>query len=378
MSILSEKKVSPEDYLKDIDLETEYGVVALQLEEQNLKCKVYGNAGVICEPCPLHPNVKFDGIYLDLTLAPTWKCIKDNSDVDNLPVTFADSPNIQTVLKKQSKIKSDDQKTFRSSIIERHYLTNNLILSLHTGDKDDQESYKAYIYVPEEGIYRALGAGEIKKKVQVLYEDFFGPKPTLPLVTEMKNRIHVKTEHGGTEEIFSWDKGTVYYLPGRIRDIEINIDTGEVKILEKDPVSRPFLKRMPYDFTEDPPISIPDELAFIYNYTTPRFAKNVLSILAKAVVYRGADMIFFNMSRVHNTGKTAFIEILREIAGDVVTEIRTKHLYGEFVESKFLNKTLLVIDEYKGLSEYINDELKHLASKDATISADRKFKEHID
>ncbi len=101
-------------------------------------------------------------------------------------------------------------------------------------------------------------------------------------------------------------------------------------------------------------------------------------MIAKAVVYRGADYIFFNMSRVHGTGKTSFIQLIREIFGDVIVEIRTKHLYGEFIESKFIDKTLLVVDEYKGLSEYVNDELKHLASEDSTIPADRKFQSQVD
>ncbi len=101
-------------------------------------------------------------------------------------------------------------------------------------------------------------------------------------------------------------------------------------------------------------------------------------MLAKAIAYQGSDDIFINISRVHGTGKTSLYNIFEDLFGDVVTRVKPKHFYGEFLESKFINKTFLIIDEYNGHSQYINDELKALASKRSKIATDRKFKEMID
>ncbi len=262
-------------------------------------------------------------------------------------------------------------------MVERHYLSNNIILSIRSEKKGDQESFVAYRHDPQDGIYKVLGPGEIKADLQKIYEDFFTDKPPITLLSEMKYKVYKLTKRDGTEAIFSWDKGTVYYLPGRIRDIEVNLSTGEVRLLEKDPLNRPFLTRMPYDFSSlyDPPSGMPRELEFLKKYTTPRFFVNILAMLAKAVTMKGADIIFVNYSRVHGTGKTTLYNIFEDLFGDVVARAKVKDFQYQFFEATLVGKTLLLMEEYKGYSPTVNERLKEFASEKGKIEGSRKFKE---
>ncbi len=367
-----------------IELESLYRDLAGQmLLDEKLKCIVYGSAGIICEPCPRHKDDPYDGIFIDYndTLRNRWFCIKDfpseSSVIDELPSLSQNgipySEETLSEIKLQSKIKPREQETFRSVVVEKHYLTNNIILSISTGKKGDQESYVAYIYDQQDGIYKVLGPGAIKTDLQPIYEKFFTVNPPISLEPQMKNKIYKLTARGDSEAIFLWDKGSIYYLPGRVRDIEINKVTGEVKLLEKDPVNRPFIKRMNYDFSADPPVTMPPEVNFLKKYTTPRFFVNILTLVAKAIVLQGLDKIFINYSRVHGAGKSSLFSIIGDLFGDVVTKATVKDFYYQFFEATLVEKTILLMEEYKGYSEKVNNDLKDLASVNGTLEGEVKF-----
>jgi hypothetical protein len=366
-AVLTEK-----DQLKDL-----YERNAEYMRQKGLNCTVFGNAGLVCEPCPIHKNERFDALIFDLNKSSYWRCAKElDKDHKDITIYTVFDEGVKQSLISKSKITKADTNAFNAQIVARNYLANNILISLQ---EQKNESYRVFKYVPENGIYDVIVLNKLESQLQILHHNYFNTLPSLSLLKEIRNMVCELSSRDGGLEIFSWDKGDVYYLPGKKRDIEINKTTGEVKFLEKDPINRPFIKRTRYSFDTDPPLVMPKELSFIFKYTTPKFVRNILAIMAKSLTYKGADYIFINMSRVHNTGKTSFIEFLRELAGrDTIAEIRTKHFYAEFTESTFIDKTLLVIDEYKGLSDFINQELKHYASEEATIPADRKYQSHVE
>ncbi len=367
-----EDLAKPAVLTKDDKLEDLYRRIKEEMEKNDYKCMIFGNAGLICTPCPVH-NSQYDALFYDISVSPFWRCAKEpDKDITNIPIYTIFDDELRENLIKKSKVTSNDLQSFRAQIVERHYLTNNLLISIR---KEDSESYTLYKYDAEEGIYKELGAGAVIAQLQLLYEELFGgKKPPITLRTEMKSKIYELTVVEEGEKIFSPIKGDKFYLVGRKKDIEINTTTGEVRFLEKDPINRPFRKRMNFDFNTYPPIIMPSELDIFKKYTTPRFFKNILFLLVKGVILKGSDTIFVNYSRIHGTGKTSLFNLLEDLfEEDIVARVMPKHFASEFVESKYINKRYLMIDEYKGKSENINNILKQLASDRSKIPVDIKY-----
>ncbi len=372
-----------------LQLEDLYVDKKARMEEQGFQCQVFGSAGILCAPCPHHPNDAYDAIYLDFytTMQNMWKCIKDTeirplrnekppaedkAEVPEIPA-FGDDLIALMEIRNETKVKAEDRAGFLTEWVARKYLTSNLLISIRRGD---QESYETYKYNPEQGIYEKIGPGAIVAQTSIIYRGYSGKNPSISTTTLIKKLIQEYSVREGDESIFSWDKGFRHYLPGRIRDIEIDTITGEMRLLEKDPINRPFIKRMSYDFStlSDPPASMPRELEFLKKYTTPRFFVNILAMIAKAVLPRGEDIIFINYSRSHGTGKTTLFDVIDTLFGDVVARADIKDFYYQFFESTLIGKTLLLLEEYEGYSPTVNKKLKVFASDRGRIEGMVKFR----
>ncbi len=332
------------------------------------ECRKIGYA-LFCFPCPFHQQNN-DALIIDPRDSRFLKCTREPFADREIEHITLDHYNILKQITK--KVKQNEISSTRAEIVERYYVSNNIIISINT---NDNEGYKAYRYIPEEGIYKELSPGTIKSETQLIYEKLFGEKPAITLLSEMKNKVYTLTVRPEDENIFSPIKGEIYYLPGRKRDIKINKETGEVQILDKDPVSRPFLSRMQYDFAIDPPESMPKEFEIFRKYTTPKFFDNIKVMLAKAVLLKGLDYIFINYSRRHGAGKTTLYDIFEDLFGDIVIRAKVKDFYYQFFEEKLVGKTLLLLEEYKGYSEKVNEDLKAFSSVRGKIEGERKFKE---
>ncbi len=340
------------------------------------ECELIGY-GLSCYPCPYHPNEKYDRLIID----PRNKmrrivCAKEPlinrfTEMNNSDELFNElNEKFDAIAKKLKKPPAKYTDTLFSEIIERHYVLTNLIITVH--DKKTK-ALKSYKYHPEEGIYIEITTDEMESELLKLFQTFTSYKPSLSLLNEMAKNIRKLTERPGDEDIFLPIKGNVFYLVGRVRDIEVNTITGEVRILEKDPINRPFIERLPYDFAIDPPKDPPEEFKIFEKYTTPKFLNNVLILLAKAFIYNGLNYIFVIISRGHGTGKTSFFYILDTISGGKVIKVDPKHFKGQFFESRLVNKTIMVLEEYRGRYEVINDKLKEFASRTTSIEGDKKF-----
>ncbi len=380
------RKADVEEYLKDVDLETEYGVVAEQLLDQGFKCKIYGNAGVICEPCPLHPEQSHDGAFLDLMLAPIWKCIKDNADVDTLPVPLADFPRLQSVLKKHVKVKPKDRDSFREDVVERSYLSNNIIISIEIGG---QEGYEAFRYNEEKGVYVDLGPGVIITELEAVYKKIWsGERPPVSHVPQMKRAIYEKTVRPEGLKVFLHDEGDYFYLPTKGKDLRINRVTGEVQYEDLDPVYRPFLYRLQREVkppkSQDPPKILKDLL----NLVPPQHHDNMIAMLVSPLLGRGRRLIFYNFSRTGGNGKTTFFNLLERLYGqDLVLRLAGAQLKERFALDGIVGKTALLIEDYPtwGIAE---DRLLTLASPGnekvegeeevgGTIRVEKKFRASV-
>ncbi len=345
-------------------------------QQYRTDCRQIGYA-LFCSPCPHHPTEKHDAMVFDIlsrTRGMYFTCVKEMAYTDEY-VTF-NNAELTAIEEMKKTVKPKDVETTRSEIVERQYLMNNIIISFHNGSG---EGYRSYRYISNEGIYTELSPGTIKAELQLLYENLWGMKPSLNLLTEMKNKIQVQTVIEGDETIFSPRKGDIHYIVGRVKDIEVNRRTGEVRVLDKDPLGRPFLKRFPYDFSAETPEDMPKELEFMRRYTTPKFFDNILIMLASGLAFKSDAQIFVLISRDHGTGKSTFANILEKLFGrDLVAKVQPKHFYDQYVEAKLEGKSLMIMEEYRGGAETIDESLKRLASEDSTIPINRKHKEHID
>ncbi len=356
------------------NLQSIYESIIPTLKEQyKLETCEQKGYGLSCYPCPFHPGVVNDRLILDPRDPNRFVTCAKEPFTNHLELL--DSPHLSadvlTKIKdfvKKAKVKDID--ALISEIIERNYVTNNIIITI----KDSSpEGYKAFRYVQKEGIYEYLSPGVITSELLKMYQKLTGNKPSLSLLDEMKSNVYTLTLREGDESIFFPRKGDIYYLVGRVRDIEINTKTYEVRFLAKDPINRPFLSRMPYDFAIDPPTDEPPEMSIFKKYTTPKHYVNIKIMLAKAFILKGLDYIFLNFSRGHGTGKTALFSIIENLAGDVVVRAKPKHFYNQFFESRLIGKSILLLEEYKGHSERVNEDLKQFSSVDGAIEGDKKF-----
>ncbi len=347
----------------------------LFFKQYGTECRQIGYA-LFCEPCPEHPQEKNDAMILDI-LSPVkgmlFSCTKETAYSDKYAVFNETEISVIQELKKVVRPKEID--TTRSEIVERSYVLNNIIISMR---ETSQEGFRVFRY-SDEGIYKEIGPGAVKAELQALYEKLWGVKPSLNIVTQMKNKVCLLTLREGGESIFSAIKGEYHYLVGKRKDIEVNRITGEVRFLDKDPENRPFTRRLPYDFSEEAPEGMPKELEFLRKYTSPKFFNNILVMLASGLSFQSDAQIFILFSRGHGTGKSTFSNILESLFGkDLVTRVQPKQFFDQFVESKLLGKSLMILEEYRGGSQSIDETLKRLASRDSTISANRKHKEYVD
>ncbi len=363
---------------KNLSLPDFYSTLSAELyQKYQIECRTVGY-GLFCSPCPFHRDEKYDMLIFDImtnTKGHYFTCTKEPDTYTDEYRVF-DETEISLLEELKKKISKNDIQTTRAEVVERHYVSSHIIISIR---QSGQEGYRAFRYVENEGIYQELSPGTIKAELQITYERLWAQKPPITLLSEMKNKVYALTVREGDENIFSNVKGTKLYLPGRVRDIEVNTLTGEVQILPKDPINRPFTKRLPYGFSEDPPDTMPPEMEIFRKYTTPRFYNNILIMLASGLAFRSDAQIFVLYSRDHGTGKSTFFNILENLfSKDLVTRAQPKQFYDQFAESKLLGKSLLILEEYRGGSLTIDETLKRLASRDSTISTNRKYKEYID
>ncbi len=352
-------------------------------------CDIKGY-GLLCYPCPYHRDDKYDRLIIDAPESELAVSCTKEPTVDRLAelkknkesfIEFTEAIKLFNEI--IGKPTQKDADSLLDEIIARNFLINHIVISIHV---DTEEGYKTYVYNPDQGIYEYWSTERLLTELKAITSFMAIVDPSYTLLDGIKKTVHKLTAISGDESIFSPLKEDVFYLPGRVRDIEVNLTTGEVRILKKDPINRPFIKRMPYDFDIDwdnekvreELAKEPPEFKIFKKYTTPKFWANIQIMLAKAFIFHGLDYIFWNFSRTHNVGKTTIFSLIKKLAGDVVEIVKEKNFKNEYFESRLVNRTILLMEEYKGDNESVNEDLKQFASNETTIMGNKKYATRVE
>ncbi len=369
-----EESEEEEEESEDFDLDEYLDELGEKLVEEG-KFKECRRAGIylFCFPCPFHTNEKIDSFFLQ-TEKGIWRCTKD------LSLKSEDPDLPKEVRKLAKKAKSRKIESARTEVVERHFLSNHIIISIKVGG---HEGYKSYIYNPNKGIYVELSPGEIKTEIQSVYEELWSDKPNINHITEMKSKIYKHTIREEGLRVFDQYRGDYFYVPVKNKDIRINRVTGEIEYLDPDPINRPTLYRLPYDIkppkSKDPPKIAKDLMKLIPESHHDNFWIMIMSPL----LGRSQRVIFYNFSRTGGNGKTTLFNLIEKMYGlDMTDKLTSSQLKERFSLSDLTGKTALLIDDYSawGLAQ---NTLKTLASpgdedgKGGTIKIEKKYENYI-
>ncbi len=337
------------------DLEDEYNTIAVQLEEQELKCTVHGWAGIVCSPCPHHRDERFDAVYLDATTELTWKCLK--GDEVDLPI-----PDItaETLKNSKGKIKAQHKADFRAELLARKYAILRYVLSTKA-----ENGYAVFVYREDLGKYTLADKEILRGEMQAIFEELFSGERLPDTISRYAYFDVAEMTHRGYDmSIFEHDTGDTYILPFRDKDVLINRVTGETKVLDKDPLGRPVNMALPYNFSIMNGIDagMPAELEELLTLVPSTHQMEFLFELASPLVMSGTRRIYINFSRVGATGKTTVLNKLRELYGDLVAWANVNTLGERFENSLFLGRSAVLLDEYEGAGLRARREFKELAS----------------
>jgi len=333
------------------------GLLASMKANFNTECQKLGYA-LFCGPCPLHPQEKNDRLIFNI-YAPRkgffWTCAKEPTVyTDSFPgLTDEEIQEIQDI----KVTKNEIQKT-RVEIISRHMVTQKTFISIKNQDK-----YAFFVYSPEKGKYELTGKDVMKVEIQRIHSELFGDELLSNIVTEnIMNSIASLTDRGSDTKVFENDDGIVYFIPFKDRDVMVNRKTGETKIMEKDPVERPFLSALPYSVGEVRNSDMPKELRELLDLVPASHRDELLLEIASPLAFHGSRRIFVNFSRVGSTGKTTVLRRIEELYPDLAVWVEPDTLGERFEKSAFLGKSAVLMDEYEGGGLAIRRQLKTIAS----------------
>jgi len=176
-------------------------------------------------------------------------------------------------------------------------------------------------------------------------------------VAEMTNR-------GYNMSILEHDNGIFYVLPFKDKDIEINRQSGELRVLEKDPLGRPVNMALPYSYSAISSVSegMPKELQELLTLVPPSHQREFLFELVAPLALTGMRRIYINFSRVGSTGKSTVLRKINELYEDMVAWVETNALGERFEKSAFIGKSAVLLDEFDGGGLRAKREFKTLAS----------------
>ncbi len=342
------------DQLKDL-----YERNKEEMEKIGLECIVFKNAGIVCTPCKAHENDKFDAIYFDLNQSITWRCAKEFRDVKNIPVYSITDKNLRERITKESKTLSNDRYSFRSEVVARHYLSNNIIKTI-----DAENGYVVYKYYNDLGYFRIISDDVLKSELQYAYEKMNnGEVPHMNLLSIIRNKVCELSKSGKDLSVFEHDHRDYYYIPFRNVDVMVNRVTREVKMEQKDPINRPFLSALPYDIDSlDMLEPMPPELQELLSLVPPSFRETLLMEIVSPLVFTGSRRIFINYSRIGGTGKSTLLRRLSDLYLGLVAWTEADMLESRFEKSILIGKSAVLIDEFEGTRLSIKRQLKTLAS----------------
>ncbi|AGG36560.1 hypothetical protein SMF1_0013 [Sulfolobales Mexican fusellovirus 1] len=346
-----------------ISFEELYNSLKFDMESKGFTCEVFGDAGIICRPCPLHPNEKFDGVYMDLSISPHWHCIKDTvagtENIPNLPVSIDTLKDA----KKHSKPNAQKRNDFRAVLLASKYAIANYVISVKNEDK-----YAVFVYRPHLGKYVLIGKEIIRGELQQFHRDLFeGEHPTETIARLAFYDLAEWTERKEGIKVFDHDTGATYVLPFRDKDVLINRATSEMKVLDKDPLGRPVNTALPYDYSilNEASGDMPKELEDLLSLVPPSHYKEFLFELVSPLAMQGMRRIYVNFSRVGSTGKTTVLRRIQELYEDLVAWTNVNALGERFENSLFLGKSAILLDEYEGAGLRQRREFKTLASNNS-------------
>ncbi len=312
------------------------------------QCQIEGYL-LMCEPCRRHPDDKNDRVVFDI-MAPEppyyWFCLREPWVRGDTYVKF-DEDDMKIIERVKRSLRSREVESTRAIIVEKNYLMQGVYLSTRAG----REGHTLYRYDPQKGYFKSENAGAVKHELQVLYEKIFREKPPVYLVPQMFAKI-TQTVERRDDDLFSPVKGNLLYIPGKSKDLEVNKETFETRILEKDPINRPFLSALPYDFI-DTFEDMPPELREIMSLVPPQFQTILLYELASPLAFQARHMIFVNYSRVPSTGKSTLFRRMWELYGGedggLITTSDISLLGERFEKADYQGKGALLIDETEDL-----------------------------
>ncbi len=317
---------------------------------------------LFCEPCVRHGAG--DSIVFDI-MAPEppyfWFCTKEPWVRGDTYVKF-DEEQEKQIEKLRRSIRSREVESTRAIIVEKNYLLQGVYLSTRGG----REGHTLYKYYPEKGYYKSENSGAVKHDLQILYEKIFREKPPVYLVPQMFAKITEAVERTD-DDLFSPVRGNVLYISGKSNDLEVDKATSEMRVVPKDPLNRPFLSALPYDFI-DTFDEMPPELREIMKLVPPQFQNILLYELVSPLAFQPRHLIFVNYSRTSNTGKSTLFRRMYELYGGEDGGLLTTSdisLLGErFERSDYRGRGALLIDETEDLrrSKSLTAFLKKIAS----------------
>ncbi len=336
---------------EDISLDVLLAEIAEKKREKYGECRKVG-IFLFCEKCPYHQDEKYDSFFFD-TINGMWRCAKDPS-----LQTYDDEITLDQLKAVVKKAKQKDIESAKAEVTERHYITNNMIKTVNT-----EKGYLPFKYDEGLGYYKPLSNDVLKSELQHTYEMIWGQKPSLNLLTEMRNKVCKLTEAGKDLSIFEHDHGDYYYIPFRNVDVYVHRKTGEVKMVPKDPLNRPFLTALQYNLTSLDTVEVmPKKLEKLLELVPPQFRETLLMELASVLAFKGRRLIFINFSRVGGTGKTTLLKRLSELFPGLVIWSEADELDGRFEKSALVGKNAILIDEFEGRKSSVKTQLKILAS----------------
>ncbi len=349
-----------------------YPDVINHLRSQGLDCDREGYA-IVCKSCPKHPDEKYDMLILDI-LAPTnitqdsqlfWTCAKD-------PFTYTDQYHTFTeeemkIIRSAKPFQNEINKT-RTEMIVHHYLATHYVITIK-----QEERYAIFVYDENEGKYKLKGGEVLKGELIKIYDSLYHDTDASPTLLETAiMKIAEWTVRSDNMDIFEHDDGDVYYIPARKKDVKISRKNGTIEFVDKDPINRPFLSALPYDFTEPVPDKMPPELEEMLSLVPDAFFDDFLFELVSPLAFKPQHYVIVNFSRVSKTGKSTVLKRMRELYGDLVFWTEASRLGERFEKSAYLGKSAVLIDEYEGGGLGTKRQFKTLTS-DNELTVEVKY-----
>jgi hypothetical protein len=245
----------------------------------------------------------------------------------------------------------EEEKKRIERVIEEYFKRKRLI-AMETHD-----SLNPIFFEYENGKYWKTGDEIMKAGIIVYYEELHTLKPFRYYkwaVDEIKRRApRVKPD-----DFFKIENGT-YRIFGVKNDLMVNINTGEIKVVDKDPINYPSVYALPYDLSKKPPTEMPNELKQILTITPPQFQDALLFELTAPLAYQKQVFVDYIVDYWAEALDT-INNVLHQLYWDEEKLMAVGEYWTEFDKAYFFDK--LFIYSYcpgksKGLKEFIDTSI---------------------